>query len=101
MPQTNEELQERIHELEATVESLERRLTEIEGQHGGNNPPTTENGLDRFDAAIIEYVEENGSVGPRECVALYKKSTAISQEKTAQRRAKQLRQSERYKEAVA
>jgi len=87
-------------ELQDRIESLESRVSELESLVDENHAPTTENGIDRFDAAVIEYVEEHGAVGPRECVALYKKLTAISKEDTAQRRAKQLRQTTAYEEAV-
>jgi len=87
-------------ELQERVESLEKRVSELESLVDENHTPTTKNGIDRFDAAVIEYVEEHGAVGPRECVALYKKLTAISKEDTAQRRAKQLRQTAAYEQAV-
>ena len=87
-------------ELMERIETLERRVTALEEQDGGNQSPGVENGHDRRDRAVLEHVREHGDPGPRGTVELFKSKTDINREKTAQRRAKELRRTETFREAT-
>ncbi len=86
-------------ELIERIETLERRVTALEEQNGGNQSPGVENGHDRRDRAVLDHVREHGDPGPRGTVELFKSKTDINREKTAQRRAKELRRTKTFKEA--
>lgn len=94
-------IEERITELENCIETLERRVEQLEQERNGYNPTNQESGLDHRDGAVINAVQDMaGEPSPRQLVRLYKTETDIRQDKTAKERAKTLRQKEEYKEAV-
>lgn len=90
-----------VEELAAEVKRLQKRVSELEAAVDGNPSEGIETDTGRRDAAVIDYIERHGDPGPRKTVELYKELTDISQEKTAKRRAKQLRNSQRFKEITA
>lgn len=87
-----------VDELAAEIKRLQKRVSELEAAADENHSGEKKTASDRRDAAVIEYIEQHGDGGPRQTVKLYKELTDISQEKTAKRRAKQLRNSKRFKE---
>jgi hypothetical protein len=85
-------------ELQEQIESLQRRVNELETLVDENHSAGEKDDTDRYDAAVIDYIERNGDPGPRRTVELYTELTGISKRKTAKRRAKQLRNSQRFEE---
>lgn len=88
-------------ELLERIERLEKAVSELQEKNDVSLSVHTEDGTDRRDAAVIEHIKQHGDPGPRATVNLYKRLTDINREETAQRRAKNLRKSERFKEVVA
>lgn len=89
-----------VEELAAEIKRLQKRVSELEAAVDGNPSGEKKTASGRRDAAVIEHIEQHGDPGPRKTVELYKQLTDISQEKTAKRRAKQLRNSQQFKEAT-
>jgi hypothetical protein len=87
-------------ELLERIEALERRVTALEDEKDVTHTPGERNGCDRRDRAVLEYVREHGETNPRQTVELFKRLTDVNREKTAQRRAKELRQTAAWEEAV-
>jgi len=87
-------------ELLERIERLENAVSELQDEQDVSHSVQTQDGTDRRDAAVIEYIEQHSDPGPRKTVELYKSLTDISREKTAQRRAKNLRKSERFEEVT-
>jgi len=87
-------------ELLDRIERLESLVSELESKHDENHSVGTKTPKDRYDDPVIAEIKKNGDPGPRRTVELYKQLTPITQHKTAKKRAKQLRNSRRFKQVV-
>jgi len=82
-------------------EALVRRVERLEEQVDENPSAVPTGGLDHRDKAVLSVLREHGDVGPRKTLKLYLRETDITQHDTAKQRAKNLRKSDAFEEAVA
>jgi len=80
---SDDELRERVAELEEWVRQLKQQNT------GATS--TTGNGLDHRDETVLAQLESGKEYHPRELVTLYQRHTDIADPNTAKNRAKRLR----------
>lgn len=91
---------ERIDELRDRIDALESRVSELEDKEVVTPSADTKRGLDHRDATVLGHVEQHGDPGPRKTVEYYLRLTDINQQETAKRRAKQLRKTDAFRNAV-
>lgn len=81
-------------------EALQARVAELEDrlESGDVQSPTESAGLDQRDRSVLEYMDDHGPRSKRALVDLYISLTDIQDRSTAKRRAKNLEQTDAYRE---
>lgn len=98
---SDEPTDDTIRELRERVKRLESRVNELENTTGHGSDSTDASGHDHRDERVLEAIRDlNTEPSPRQTVKLYIRTTDISDESTAARRAKQLRRTPGYSKAV-
>lgn len=98
MTEQTDDLAEAVEQLQNRVAALEGRLDELEGSADGG---AVRGGLDRYDAYVINAIEErfDGAPSAREAARLYKEAGIRDMDKIRERH-KFLKQSGRIETAV-